>query len=317
MCLYPRKLKNRRYQITKKNGGSPPLMSDERMDKITVPCGKCSVCVKKKKKEWIMRINEENKDSGVPHIVTMTYSDERLKELREMVIRDAKGVIPEENVLLNEMVKKSVKLWRKWYHKYKGKSPKRWLISERGEKSGRIHLHGFIWNVDEEELRDSWQRFNGHMHFGKYMGTKTIVYATKYFNKVDMVNKDYKGIMLVSPGIGKGYLKREKGKHEFKGEDTRIKYRFENGAEGVLPRYYRDKLWNDDERIKLWEIALNDEKMENKIWLNGKEYDETKDDITEIYERERRKDRRLGYKVNRSRKEQRFRNEIKKTKKFE
>ena len=48
MCLYTKRILNRRYLPTKKNGYVPPVCTDERLRYIDIECGECFECKKKK-----------------------------------------------------------------------------------------------------------------------------------------------------------------------------------------------------------------------------------------------------------------------------
>lgn len=48
MCLYPKRILNRRFMPNRKNGYNPPICTDERLRYINVECGKCYECKKKK-----------------------------------------------------------------------------------------------------------------------------------------------------------------------------------------------------------------------------------------------------------------------------
>ena len=48
MCLYPKLIKNRKYIANKKNGGVIPAVLDERVKLVSVGCGKCMECKKRK-----------------------------------------------------------------------------------------------------------------------------------------------------------------------------------------------------------------------------------------------------------------------------
>ena len=59
MCLYPRLIKNRKYLINKKNNGNVPTPNDERVKYVSIGCGKCIECTKKRARDWKVRLNEE------------------------------------------------------------------------------------------------------------------------------------------------------------------------------------------------------------------------------------------------------------------
>ena len=74
MCLYPKLIRNRKYSLTKKNGGVIPEMIDERIEFVPVGCGKCVECMKKKARGWQIRMHEELKDEPNRVMVTLTVS---------------------------------------------------------------------------------------------------------------------------------------------------------------------------------------------------------------------------------------------------
>ena len=81
MCLYPKLIKNRKYIANKKNGGIIPAISDNRVLMVPVGCGKCMECKKQKTREWTVRLNEEIRNNKNGKFVTLTFSDESIKEL--------------------------------------------------------------------------------------------------------------------------------------------------------------------------------------------------------------------------------------------
>ena len=61
MCLYPKLIKNKKYTITKKNGGQVPSVTDNRVLLVPVGCGKCIECRKQRSRNWQVRLKEEIK----------------------------------------------------------------------------------------------------------------------------------------------------------------------------------------------------------------------------------------------------------------
>ena len=71
--------------------------------------------------------------------------------------------------------------------------------------------------------------------------------------KDDINNREFSGKVLASPGIGSKYFERDDWKfNRYRGEDTREYYTFRNGTKAMLPRYYREKIYSEGEREKLW-----------------------------------------------------------------
>ena len=70
MCLYTKRILNKRYLPTRKNWWTPPVCKDERLRYIDIECGKCYECKRKKgkrmenKKCWT---TQRNTDSNILH----------------------------------------------------------------------------------------------------------------------------------------------------------------------------------------------------------------------------------------------------------
>ena len=140
----------------------------------------------------------------------------------------------------------------------------------RGENNTeRYHLHGLIWGDANGELTKSlWQY--GFVFIGQYVNEKTINYITKYITKLDEKHKNFTPITLCSPGIGKGYLNRSDSElNRYREKKTIETYRLRNGTKINLPIYYRNKIYTEEEREKLFL-----EKIEKgKVWICGIECD--------------------------------------------
>ena len=95
-------------------------------------------------------------------------------------------------------------------------------------------------------------RQDGYCYNGKYCNEKTINYVSKYMTKKDEDNPEYTGKVLCSPGLGAGYVKRIGKRHEWKGEDTKEDYYTRQGTCIALPKYYKYKLFTEEQREQLW-----------------------------------------------------------------
>lgn len=285
MCLFPKLIKNPRYKPTKKNGGHVPPCEDQRMLYVPIGCGVCIECMKKKKREWQIRLNEEIKYSKNISFVTLTFSDESLHKL-------CKKYKTEEN---NAIATKAVRLMLERYRKQNKKSFKHWLITEMGhENTERIHLHGLIWNLTKEEIKNYWKY--GNIWIGEYVNERTINYITKYVTKLDKDHKNYKPIILCSKGIGRIYIENPYSKkHTYQEKNTNENYRLPNGAKTQLPIYYRNYIYNENERQKLWIEKLD----KNERYIMGVKYKyNTEEDIkifNEILENAQNINKKLGY----------------------
>lgn len=287
MCLYPKLIKNRKYIANKKNKGNPQRLTDPRIKYVAVGCGHCIECRKKKAREWQIRLTEEIKNDTSGKFVTLTFNEDALAKLR----KDADTKETEDNTTATLAVRRFLERWRK---KYK-KSIKHWLITEKGHQgSERIHLHGFLFTNEVNDIEKIWQY--GYVFVGKYVSNQTINYITKYVTKIDTDHKDFEGRILTSRGIGKSYLETIDAKMKaYKGETTNDYYRLPNGKKISQPIYYRNHIYTDEQREKLW-INLLDK---NERYVLGTKIDvstlEGEREYFRLLKQAQKYNKRLGY----------------------
>lgn len=255
MCLYPKLIINPKYKVNKKNGGVIPPLNDDRVKYVPIGCKKCIECKKKKKREWQVRLLEEIKKDNKGTFVTLTFSNEEYTKIFEKFKKVVTGY-EIDNAIATYAVRHFLERWRK---KYK-KSIKHWLITEiGGHGSENVHLHGIIWSQDREEIKRIWKYgwvWVGYTKNEKnvnYINEKTVNYITKYMLKVDTKNKEYEGKILTSAGIGRGYENSYNSKlNKYFENKTKETYICKNGTRTALPIYYRNKIYTEEEREKLW-----------------------------------------------------------------
>ena len=133
----------------------------------------------------------------------------------------------------------------------------------------------------------------GNIWVGEYCNEKTINYIIKYVTKVDEDHKNYKSIILTSKGIGSNYIRTHAAKqNRYNEEETNENYRLNNGGKTALPIYYRNKIYTEEERERLW---LN--KLDNNVrWIDGiKVKADNEERILEILKNSQERNIRLGY----------------------
>lgn len=295
MCLYPTYIMNRKYLPNEKNGGNPPPMTDERTMYVPIGCGNCIECLRQKQREWQVRLAEEIRHDNSGKFVTLTLSDESMQELGEDVEKFAEGYV-RDNLIATLAVRRYLERWRK---KYKV-SCKHWLITEWGQNATeRLHLHGIMWTDELEDIKKIWKY--GHVFIGEYVNEKSINYIVKYLGKVDIIHKEYKPKILTSAGIGKGYVKRfDSNLNKYNGKETKEYYRTRQGYKMALPIYYRNKIYSEEEREKLWLNRLDAEEiyvMGEKIEVKGSEGEREYQDALKYYQA---MNERLGYGSNKT-----------------
>lgn len=310
MCLYPKLLKNPKYRSTKKNGGNIPIITDERIKYVPIGCQQCIECRRKKARDWQIRLMEDIKTNKNGKFITLTFNNKSIKKLTKnvnnYVLHKGKRVRHKRNlkgyILDNEIATRAMRLFNERYRKEYKTAIRHWLVTELGGKgTENIHMHGIIWtDKDLNKIEQIWKygyMWKGENKQGKiinYVNDTTIGYITKYVHKTDEKHKTYRSIILTSAGIGGNYIQRTDAKNnKYKEEKTIETYRTSTGHKISLPIYYRNKIYTDHEREKLWINKINKEER----WVMGekvsiKEGIETYDKIVEHY---RTINKRLGY----------------------
>ncbi|AXH76574.1 MAG: replication initiator protein [Microviridae sp.] len=299
MCLYPRLIENRKYKPNKKNGGNAPPVKDHRTTFVPIGCQKCIECKNMKSREWQTRLQEDIKENRNGKFITLTYSEEALKAFTKTITRFKEIKYYD---LQNEIATISIRLFlERWRKKYK-KSIRHWMVTEIGGKhTERLHMHGIMWTDHPEEIEKIWQYgwvWRGYEQeekgkYENYVNAKTINYIIKYVTKIDEKHPDYKSIILTSPGIGDRYTK--KGDHynnKYNGKETDETYRLPTGQKMALPIYWRNKIYTDEEREKLWLHKLD----EGYRYICGeKVHGMERETYYNLLEYHRRRTRKLGY----------------------
>lgn len=304
---------------------------DKRVLTVPIGCGNCEECRKNKARDWQVRLLEDVRHNENGKFITLTFSDESIrklaKEVTEKTTRVRTGVKKEykdkngkirkrykyqtitekielngydtDNAIATYGTRKFLERWRKKH----GKSLRHWFITELGHKGTQnVHMHGIVWtNEDVRELEKAWDY--GFIWIGErresgkivnYVTEKTVNYITKYVQKVDFEHRYYKPKILTSAGIGAGYMKRSDVlKNKFNGENTNESYTTKTGHKIKLPIYFRNKIYSDEEREKLWIIKLNQEIR----WVGGEQVS-VKDGYEEywgVLEHYRKRNQKLGY----------------------
>lgn len=277
MCLYPTLVKNRKYTATKKNGGNiPPLplqklpcgaeVIDGRVLYIPIGCQKCIECRKKKAREWAVRMQEEYRGQTMKmHWITLTFSNEKIKELDADINKNIRGY-DRDNAIATLGMRRFLERWRK-QHK---KSVRHWMVTELGHNgTENIHMHGFIMSDQPvEEIEKHWKCY---IYKGGVATPKRINYCVKYIHKMDADHKEYMPIILCSKGMGKKYIERFDSRlnaYKENGE-TDETYKTTTGHVLGLPTYYRNNIYTEEQKEKLWI-----EKLDRGVrYVMGKEID--------------------------------------------
>jgi len=195
-------------------------------DRIMIPCGICSSCLGNRRQDWVIRLIEESKQYDSSLFVTLTYDDQHL---------------PSDGVNKKHLQDFFKRLRKKIKFRY-------YAVGEYGSRTHRAHYHVIFFGLslqDFELIQKSWYFGNVSVFLAN---DRTIGYISKYHvnrgNFPLSLNPSFT-LMSRKPGIGANYIQRMKDYHE--GNINRSFYQ-EFEVKKRLPRFYKDKLYSDEER---------------------------------------------------------------------
>ena len=256
MCLYPKLILNPKYLPNKKNARKPPHCDDERKKYVAIGCQRCKECLKQKSNNWKIRLYEEIRINKISQFITLTFSDESILKLtKDLEKHDYKGY-QLDNALATLAVRRFLERHRKIYKK----QLKHFLITELGHSgTENIHLHGILFtDLSTEQIKQIWQYgyiWNGYDKTKTYVNEATINYITRYITKTDLKHTEYKAKILCSKGIGSTYTTTPQARlNKYNEKKTRETYTTKTGHKIALPIYYRNKIYNEEQRANLWTL---------------------------------------------------------------
>lgn len=287
MCLYPTLVPNPKYKKTKKNGGIIPPISDTRVTRVPIGCTRCVECMKQKAREWKIRLLHEIQTPAERSFITLTFNNDTYTDIYHTLKKKNSQVdgYTLDNWIAKWAVRHFLERWRK---KYK-KSLRHLLITELGHNgTENIHLHGILWSRDIKEITKMWGVEDNKTKIWKpygyvwprdeegmkrnWVNEQTIGYITKYITKIDVQHKTYKPEILAThkPAIGAGYENTFNAQqNKYVPGETKETYTDRTGAERALPIYYRNKIYTEEEREKLWIEKLD----KKERWVMGVKID--------------------------------------------
>lgn len=206
------------------------------------PCGNCPDCRARRISAWSLRLMQQYKISTNGYFITLTY--------------DTKHVPITSNGFL-ELKKRDVQLFFKRLRKTASKTTgfsvsgiRYYACGEYGGKTRRPHYHAIIFNVAPELIEASWGL--GTVHYGQ-ISEASVGYTLKYISKgrtVPMHRNDDRQpeFSLMSKGLGKSYLTPQMVQWHKADLENRMYCNLPDGKKVSMPRYYKDKLYTEDER---------------------------------------------------------------------
>lgn len=215
-----------------------------------VPCGKCPICLKRRASGWAFRLMEEDKWAKSAHFVTFTYDPQ---------------VVPMTRNQYMTLCKRDMQLYFKRLRKLHGKAVriKYYVAGEYGGKTFRPHYHAIIFNADMEKIGSAWTldgQVLGHVHIDQVTGA-SINYTIKYMCKTSRIplheNDDRQPeFSHMSKGLGSSYVNQASRKYhrviqdgKLDVDNSRMFLVMPGGYKVAMPRYYKNKLFDEFDRM--------------------------------------------------------------------
>lgn len=211
--------------------------------KMNVPCGKCPECLESKRHSWVIRIMEELKASDFATFLTLTYDEDHVPKDKEgnLILdkselqRYLKRVRAEMKVLLKQMptIKKNISYY---------------AVGEYGTEGRRPHYHAILFNALNVVLDKQWRDKEGNpigTVQNDHVSEASISYVAKYLINPNDEISGVPSFAIMSKGIGKDFLSSSGTHHKRNMQGFVLR---EGGYKSNLPRYYRDKIFDADEK---------------------------------------------------------------------
>jgi hypothetical protein len=223
---------------------------------IPFPCGKCPPCKKRRTSGWSFRLVKEGERSLSALFITLTYDTE---------------FVPITNNGYMTLDLKDLQKFFKRLRKLTNEKLKYYAVGEYGSTKKRPHYHIILYNANKEHINRAWALNNhniGSVHIGS-VSAASIGYTLKYMSKKSQIpmhqNDDRKKeFSVMSKGLGSNYITPAMIKWHKNNLEQRMYVPIEDGKKIAMPRYYKDKMYNEEEKDK---IALYMAKISEEIDL--------------------------------------------------
>lgn len=218
---------------------------------ISVPCGKCPECLKRRASGWSFRLMQQDKISNNALFVTLTYDTEHVPLSRN-------GFMTLDKTDVQKFFK------RLRFH-LPPSHPKisYYVAGEYGGKNNRPHYHAIIFNAFSDDITAAWcfpprdqstkeSTPAGNIVYGDVNGA-SVGYTLKYMckkRKIPMHRNDDRipEFSLMSKGLGANYLTPAMVRYHKNDLENRMNCVLPDGKVIAMPRYYKDKVYTEQER---------------------------------------------------------------------
>lgn len=269
-----------------------------------VPCGRCASCFRRNISQWSFRLLQEYKHSLDARFITLTYDRGNVpltvdgrqtvskRHLQLFIKRVRKCLRTQET---KQFQRKGVAMHLRNYQKVKY-----YAVAEYGSKTSRPHYHLLIYNANVRSIESAWKM--GDIHFG-YVSEASVGYTLKYMfkqSRIGLSKKDSrkKTFSLMSKHLGMAYLTPAMITWHKADLENRMYVNIGNRKKVSMPRYYKLKLYSNEEAERLSIIHIL-QQIEERYLEAAKEFGDHK-----IYRRKKQDilaaNRRISYSATQS-----------------
>lgn len=251
-----------------------------------VRCGKCLSCLEHRQAGWIARLTDEfnSYPEGV-YFVTLTYDDEHVPMKKvgpdEYLPAISTSDVKKFHADLRKRFQQGFYLDRTLLNAGWSSEPARiilpechfkyYVTSEYGPNgTRRPHYHGFYSNMleDEDLVFDLFQSIwgKGFVTVEKGRSEACAAYVSKYLVNDSLVPYDDrlpKPRAWISKGLGKYYLDDPVTVAWHREAPLEHQFVMQNGRKGILPRYWRDKIYDDDMKAEILDDCVCRDKAQD------------------------------------------------------
>lgn len=250
---------------------------------LKVPCGKCLYCLRLRQSQWVTRLVEQLRQNlGTSYFVTLTYAPEHIPaDTYTGLMQVSKEHIKKLNMDLRKRFQQGffyadldldVGHLHEKIELPQDQKFKFYLTSEYGPTGGQPHYHSVYYNLPENRYLVSllfeqiWDKGFCRVYEAS---PNTIGYITKYLvnSKVcDTFDPRFQArpFSLMSKGLGLSYVDRMSGFHQ--ADPLKRSNSVYHGETSVMPRYWREKIFTDEQRLLLQEdYKKKRQRLEDKV----------------------------------------------------
>jgi len=212
-----------------------------------VPCGRCTECRARRISAWSFRLMQESKNHISSTFTTLTYAPEHINRKHGNFTKNGYMSLYKRD--LQDFLRSVRRKLKK-----SSRNIRYYAVGEYGGETNRPHYHIILFGPLSSEITQHW-RF-GTVFIGNVTGA-SIGYCLKYISKPSQIPKHknddrLKEFAIMSKGIGRNYV-QSKAMVQWHKSDVanRCYVNIDGGKKASMPRYYKDKIYNEEERKKI------------------------------------------------------------------